>query len=449
MELATKIEHELQPEGEIAHMSKSTAINSSFAWIVWGCAAWFYFYEYLLRASPSVMTHELMRDFGVTATTLGVLTSFYYYSYVALQAPCGVIVDWLGPRRVITFSAILCVVGTYFFAEASSLWEAQVGRFLIGAGSACGYLSCAKVGAEWFSASRFALITSLTMMMGTFGGIFGGYPMGILVGHYGWRPAMMIMVYVGLAVTLASWLIVRDHPKDVESSNYARSKELGVLEGLRIIIQSRYIWIVGFYGFLMYVPLSAFAELWGIPYVMETYHVSKETASLASIMVFLGMGLGCPVAAYCTDYFKSHKKVMSYAAILSGIFFLIAVYVPNIPLEVNFGILFIAGLFNGGQILYFAAAKAFSPAHASGASVGFTNGLLMSSGIFFQPLLGKLLDSVWSGHMTSDGVRLYTASDYQFAMTAIPVSLILAYLVIKLIPETYGKNHLEGHGGHA
>lgn len=423
----------------MAAKKEHNQLNSLYAWLVWGCAGIFYLYEYALRASPSIMTNELMDAFGVTTTALGVLTSFYYYSYVALQAPCGVIVDWLGPRRVITFSSALCVIGSFLFAESHTLFAAQVGRFLLGIGSACAYLSCAKIGAEWFDTRKFALITSLTMMLGTFGGIFGTRPLAILVNAQGWRAAMVIMAIIGIGVTLASWMIIRDHPKGHVGDNYAAVQEAGLLEGLKIIIKSPQIWLVGLYGALMYVPLSGFAELWAVPYLMQTYNVNNEVAAIASIMVFLGMGLGCPLSAWISDFVQSHKRVMSLAALGAMLFFLIAIYVPGISLNVMFIILFIAGLFTGGQILYFAAAKESSPSYASGTSVGFTNGLLMSSGFIFQPLLGYLLDLAWDGQMTAEGTRYYSAAVYQIAMTAIPISLFLAWVVLYFIRETYPK----------
>jgi sugar phosphate permease len=415
-------------------------LNSLYAWMVWSCAGVFYLYEYALRASPSIMTNELMDAFGVTTTALGVLTSFYYYSYVALQAPCGVIVDWLGPRRVITFSSALCVIGSYLFAESHTLFAAQIGRFLLGVGSACAYLSCAKIGAEWFDSRKFALITSLTMMLGTFGGIFGTRPLAILVNAHGWRAAMVIMAVIGIGVTLGSWLLIRDRPKGHVSNNYAIAQEAGLLDGLKAIVKSPQIWLVGLYGALMYVPLSGFAELWAVPYLMQTYNVNNEVAAIASIMVFLGMGLGCPLSAWLSDYLQSHKRVMSLAALGAMLFFFIAIYVPGIPLNGMFAVLFIAGLFTGGQILYFAVAKESSPSYASGTSVGFTNGLLMSSGFIFQPLLGYLLDLAWDGQMTATGVRYYSAAVYQIAMTAIPISLSLAWVVLRFIRETYPKD---------
>jgi len=46
-------------------------------WIIWSLAAFFYFYEILLRVSPSVMIPELMNAFSVDAAALGLLTSCF------------------------------------------------------------------------------------------------------------------------------------------------------------------------------------------------------------------------------------------------------------------------------------------------------------------------------------------------------------------------------------
>lgn len=406
-------------------------------WIIWGAAAIFYLYEYALRASPSVMTHELMTDLNVTSTVLGVLTSFYYYAYVPLQIPCGMIVDRMGPRRVVTASAALCVVGAFLFAESHSLLTAQIGRFLLGMGSACAYLSCAKIGAEWFSHSRFAMIAGLTMMMGTLGGTFGGRPVAILVNTYNWRTTMLILAAIGVAVTLISWLIIRDRPENGSTDNYSISQEAGLLEGLKEVLTNRQVWLLGLYGFMMYIPLSGFAELWGVPYIMQTYDVNNEVAAMASIMVFVGMGIGSFLSAWLSDYLRSRRSVMSGAALGSIFFFLIAIYVPGIPLNGVLVLLFLMGLACGGQILYFAVAREETSHHISGTAIGFTNGLLMGSGIIFQPLLGAVLDWVWDGQMTSTGIRFYSADVYKYAMAVIPLSLLVAWFVVFFIKETY------------
>ena len=424
-----------QFEGSASSLQFFSEKDSFKAWMILGCAWLFYLYEYVLRVSPSVMTNDLMVDFGVTSTALGVLVSFYYFSYVVLQIPCGIIIDSFGPRKVITFSAVLCVVGSIFFAYSENLLMAQIGRFLMGAGSACAYLSCAKVGAEWFHPSKFAVIAGMTMMMGTFGGMLGS-PFALLVNGLGWRSAMLVAAVAGAGVTLASWLIIRDYPKDIEKEESMPS-QAPLLQGLKLVAANPQNWLIGIYGCMMYLPLSAFAELWGVPFLMERYGIDNEIASRGSIMVFLGMALGSPLGAWLSNYCQSRKKIMSWSALGTLIAFAVVFYVPNIPLNLMFTILFLGGLISGGQILYFAAAKEVSPPHNSGTTIGFTNCLVMISGPIFQPLLGWLLDFAWDGKMTPEGAPVYTLLTYQYAFSAVMVALLFSWIIVQFVRETY------------
>lgn len=425
---------------EISHINVTQKKDSTRSWAILACAWGFYLYEYVLRVSPSVMTNHLMLDFGVTSTALGVLISFYYFSYVALQIPCGVIVDWLGPRKVITFSAFLCVIGSVLFSQSTTLLGAQIGRFLIGAGSACAYLSCAKVGAEWFRAERFALIAGMTMMMGTLGGIFGGRPFAILVNIYGWRLSMLIASLAGVVIASAAWLIIRDKPTTNAGTVKEKETNSSLLNGLKIVATNPQNWLIGLYGCMMYLPLSAFAELWGVPFLMQVYNINNETASIGSIMVFLGMAAGCPISAMLSNRHKSRIKIMSWSAVGTLVAFLVVFYVPNIPLNSMFALLFVGGLFSGGQILYFAAAKEISPDETSGTTIGFTNCIIMLSGFIFQPLLGMILDFAWDGKMSFDGTPEYSVLTYQISFSAVAVGLLLGWFIIQFVKETYPKH---------
>jgi sugar phosphate permease len=429
----------------VSSPSKALSDFEPRAWVIMGTAALFYLYEYILRVSPSVMTQELMRDFHVTSTAVGVLASFYYYSYVALQVPCGMIADWLGPRRVVTFSALLCVGGSVLFSRSDSLLVAEMSRFLIGAGSACAYVCCTKIGAEWFVPSRFAFLSSFTMAMGTLGGTFGNKPFAMLVNAMGWRSAMFIAGLAGLGVALAAWLIIRDRPYGVvlpKAPDHQRPTARSVWEGLQIVLANPQSWLIGIYGGLMYVPLSAFGELWSVPFLMNRYQVDNELAATANIMMLVGISVGCPLSALLSNYLESRLKVMSWAAVGMLFLFLVIIYVPTLPLSIMFILLFLTGMVWSGQILYFAASKEINPSHLSGTSISFCNCFVMVSGIIFQPLLGWLLDVAWDGCLGCDGTPLYSIRAYQVALTSVPVCLILSWVVLKFIKETY---HLTKH----
>lgn len=413
---------------------KSEATIPSFkSWLIWGCAGLFYFYEMILRASPSVMTEDLMRDFGATSTALGVLSSFYYYSYVILQIPCGIIVDRLGTQRVITFSTLLCVIGSLCFAYSDALPLAQVGRFLIGAGSACAFISCLKISADWFLPAQFALIAGLTNMMGTIGGMFSGPPFAFLVNNFGWRQATVIAAYVGIGLAILCWIVIKERHHG--TSKKKTTKQSHLLSDLLTIIAQPKLWIYAIFGGLMYVPISAFCELWSVPFLMKKYDITNDVASFANVMLYLGIAIGSPIAVKISDHLNNRITVMSLSALLTTGVFLSILYLPSLPLNMMFGLLFIAGVFNSGQILSFACVKEALPNQMSGTAMGFTNAVVMMSGFIFQPLLGKLLDISWDGTLAADGAPTYTIDSYHMAILAVPACLFFSWVLLRFIRQ--------------
>lgn len=379
------------------------------------------------------MTHDLMRDFEVNSASLGVLSSFYYYAYVILQVPCGMIVDKIGIRRIVTFSTLLCVAGTLLFAESQSINLAKLGRFMIGAGSACAFISCLKVTVEWFNPMRFALVASLTNMMGTFGGICAGRPLALFVNQLGWREASFWLAIIGLGVALISWCWLKDHPEN--QANKKQQTEKPFLQGLSYLVKNRQIWLGGIIGGFMYLPISVFAELWGVPFLMHTYKVSNADASTASVMIFIGMAVGGTFSAYLLTQFKSIVRVMRFSAATCGFVFIGIAYTAFFPFWFSFVLMFFAGFFIGGQVLCFTLARNNSAADISGTAVGFTNAIVMTGGIIFQPLLGHILDIFWDGSVTSYGVRLYSTHAYQMSILTIPVCLLICVVVLRFVKE--------------
>ncbi len=407
-------------------------------WTVWFIAAFFYLYEYILRASPSVMTEQLMQDFAITSTSLGILSSMYYYAYTPLQIPCGLIVDRLGARLVITLSCALCVIGTFMFAQADSLLVAQVGRFIIGAGSACAFLSTLKLVSDWFPPKYFAVLSGMTTMIGiTTGGYLVGKPFALFVNALGWREAMLWSAVFGILVTLICWLIIKNAPSDAQNHRGTASTST-VLKDLGILVRSKQTWFVALYGCLFYVPVSVFSELWAVPYLMKKYDLDNAAAASISVMLILGKGVGAPGIALLSNYFESRKKVMFYGAFGATIAFVAAIYLP-VSMRVMECLLFFTGACAGAQVICFALNQEINPHEISATSVGFTNTIVMISGIVFQPLLGALLDCVWDGTLNGNGsgVRIYSLEAYQTAMLALPLCLFLSWILVFFIEETY------------
>ena len=127
---------------------------NGLAWSVWGVGALFYVTGFYQRVAPAVMTTELMRDFQVGALALGNLSAFHYYTYVAMQIPTGILVDSLGPKKLLTLGAMAAALGTFVFAIANSFFLACLGRGIAGGSVAVAWVVMLKLATHWFPPTK-------------------------------------------------------------------------------------------------------------------------------------------------------------------------------------------------------------------------------------------------------------------------------------------------------
>ncbi len=411
------------------------------AWLIWSLAGLFYMYQFILRSSPSVMTDDLMRDFSVEACALGVLTSFYLISYTSLQIPVGLGMDKFGPSKLLRGAVALCAIGTAIFALADSFYVACFGRLLIGTGATCAFLGCLKLATLWFHPERLALVVGFTLLAGKVGASLGQAPLALLIDWMGWREALLyVIVPIGFALAALIWVFVKDIPPggQLAKSSPSDTTIKGLLMHLIEISVNYRIWLLGLYGALMYAPMLVFIDLWGIPFLMKVYDIDKTTAGSITSMFYIGAGVGCPLVAFISDYFQDRKKAMAIGALLSIVCNGVIIYVPDIPISAMYGLLFASGIVFSAQPLIFAAVCQLTPHSSNGTAISFTNMIVMMLGIALQPLVGRFLELVWSGAM-HNGVPHYDISDYRFALMSIPLSLILALVIMPFIPETFPK----------
>ncbi|MDR2075202.1 MAG: MFS transporter [Holosporales bacterium] len=401
----------------------------SRAWVVWGVAALFYLYEMVLRVSPSVMTNELMVSFNATSTMLGVIVSFYYYSYTLLQVPCGLILDKLGPRNLIGLSAILCVVGSALFAIAQHVFIAAIGRFLIGAGSACAFISCLQIVSQMFPINYFPILAGITNMMGTLGSLFGGVPVAKAVTSIGWQETIYCLLAIGVLIVALIFISI---PKNI----YTKAvKNIPITTAIRNMAFNKQVILSGIVAGLMYLTISVFSELWATPFFAAKYNITSETAAIASSVLFIGFAIGGIITAYIARILKSYIKTIKIGIFASACLFFPLIF-TDISMYTSFIIVLLLGLFTGAEVLCFTSSKNNTNNDVSGTTIAFTNALIMLIGSIFQPLFGMILDLFWNGRISDAGIRIYEASCYKYAIATLPICLIVAYVLSIFMKET-------------
>jgi MFS family permease len=407
-----------------------------YPWLVWGLAASAFFIEYFARVAPGVMIDSLMRDFKVQALALGSLSAFFYYAYVGMQIPVGMLVDRFSLRCLLTSMIFICGLGCLIFASTSHLGIAALARLMMGFGAAFAFVSALKVAAVWFPAHQFGLLAGLTQALGMLGAAVGQMPMAYLAVHLGWRQTLFLIAGLMIFLSVLVAILVRDRVKPLTPSSAKKSLMHSPYSGLMEVLRNPQSWWNALFAGLLFAPTAALAELWGVKFFRQTYHLSNEIAAMGVGLIFMGWTLGGPLTGWISDRIKRRKIILILSACFSLLFASLFILLPNLPLSILFGLLFLYGLANTGVATAYAVASEINPQAIAGTSVAFANMASVIIGAGFQPLIGWLLEKKWDGSVV-DGLAFYSNADFRSALLILLLSLLLAVLVACGIKETY------------
>jgi MFS family permease len=407
-------------------------------WVVWGLGCLFYFYECLLQVSPSVMSNELMRDFSVTSQTLGILSGIYFYSYAAMQLPGGVMMDYFGPHRLLTIATLVCALSTIAFGMTNSFMMACLARLMIGFGSAFAAVGTMKLAANWFSAQRFALLTGLMVTIGMLGAIFGEAPLAMLIDNFGWRHSMIIMGSVGIVLAILIILVAKDTPKNYTSPvhHHPIEEEERLLPSFLALIKNKQLWLVAIYGGLMYMATPVFCGLWGVPFLMHKMAIVKSTAANYISLVFIGWAVASPLWGIFSNRIGLRKPPLYIGSIGAFICSCLFIFAPIKSALVMELLLFAFGIFSAAFLPAFSVAKELCNKKYVATGLSFMNMMNMIGIALAQPLIGYILDKMWTGEL--DGtVRIYPLEAYYTALSILPIGMLVSLILLPKLKETY------------
>lgn len=431
-------------------MSKTAKKYSLLAWLICGLGAMFYSYEYLLRILPSVMEAPLTLHYNLTPTSFGLLSSFYYYAYVPMQIPVGILMDMYGPRRLLSLACLVCSCGAFLFAVTPYFWVAALGRFSVGLGSAFAFVGVLKLATLWLPQDKLALVAGLTAALGTVGAMIGDNFLGYMVIKLGWMSTVVFTAMFGFVLVVCLWFGLKDkkvrsqYPRKRRANNLVTS-----MEELKVISKNPQIWLAGLFGGLVYLPTTVFAELWGIPYLHHAHHLSQEASDLGNSIIFLGFTIGAPFMGWISDRLHRRKIPMALGAMGAFVMVCVLLYFPHMSVNSIYVSLFLLGFCYSVQAIVFVVSRENAPVAAAGTAMALTNMVVMLGGMIVQPLVGwflaisashRLHIPIAQLHDAQDQVtQLYTASDYQNALFMLPVGIFISIIITFFIRETNAK----------
>ncbi|GAB0058350.1 putative L-galactonate transporter [Candidatus Magnetaquicoccaceae bacterium FCR-1] len=386
-------------------------------WWALGIVATAYVIAFFQRFAPVGITQELEQAFHTSGTALGLLAATYFYVYLVMQVPTGMLVDTLGPRRILLLGGLVGGAGSLLFGMASNLDMALAGRTLIGLGVSVTFIAMLKLIAVWFEANRFATLVGVCMLIGNLGSVLAGAPLTLTAQSFGWRGIFMGVGVVSLLLGAGCWLLVRDHPAEEHTATHptARMDRASAFAGLRTVLTNPATWPSAMINVGVTGSFFAFGGLWAMPYLTQVHGMSRATASSHLSIYFAAFAIGAMLVGTLSDRLGHRKPIMLISTHLHALIWLVWLADLRLSPTVSHTLFALMGITTAGFTLSWACAKEVNPPHLSGIATSVVNmGGFLSCAVL-QPLVGWVMDQHWQGAMI-DGVRLYSPAEYQMGM---------------------------------
>jgi len=414
-------------------------------WLTFTLVVSAYVLSFFHRVAPATIASDLQQAFHTTAAALGGLAATYFYVYTVMQVPTGILVDTLGPRRILTLGGVVAGIGSLIFGSADTLAQASAGRFLAGLGVSVTFIAMLKLNAAWFHDRHFGTSVGLAILLGNIGALSAAAPLAAVLQYTSWR--MVFLGIGGLSLTLAAltWLFVRNHPGEMGlpsmrelDGQLAHPPHAGHwLEGLGSVLRNPDTWP----GFWLNLGIAgsffAFAGLWAVPFLGDVYGFDRPLATQHTSLLLAGFAVGALSAGALSDRIGRRRPVLIGTGLLYVVCWLPLAFEWPLPAGLSQLLFLLMGLGAASFTLSWACVKEVNPHALSGMATSVVNtGAFLGAGIL-QPLVGWAIDVASSGDAAS------ASAHYRGGMLIFFVFIVLGFAASLRIRETYCR-YLEG-----
>jgi sugar phosphate permease len=408
-------------------------VNSRRAWLVCGIGVIAYIVAVLQRTSLSVAGVEATQRFEVSAAAISSLAVIQLLIYAALQIPVGVLVDRVGPKRLIFFGAVLMAIGQLTLAIAPDIPVAVAGRVLVGAGDAMTFIPVARLLAFWFSGRVLPLLTQTMGTIGQLGQVLSAFPLSIALHQFGWQPSYLGVSAISIVAAVLVLSSVADAPAGIE-----RQPSVGwrvAIDRLRESIARPGTQLGFWVHFVSQSSGTTFALLWGFPFLSVGLGYGPTLASaLLTLMVLTSMISGPIVGILSARYpYRRSNLVLAIMAMIGVSWVSVLAWPGHPPFVLVVALVIVIAIGGPASLIGFDFARTFNPARSIGSASGLVNvgGFLASFVMMFG--IGVVLDLLdRSGSGTGVPAELYSLDSFRIAFL-VQFPVIGAGVVLVLI----------------
>jgi sugar phosphate permease len=409
-------------------------------WLIMAVPAAIYFVSYFHRVAPAVVAADLMRAFDVTAAAVGTLAAVYPYVFVVMALIAGSLVDTLGPRRTLVLGGATMGIGAVLFGLAPVFGVAMAGRLAVGLGASVVLIAFLGLAAEWFRPDEFATVSGVSQTIGNLGGLVAASPLALPVEAIGWRRSFVVIGVVTCLLALLAVATVRDRPQSRERRPRAPSIS-EVVRGIPAIVRNSRSWPPILAAGGVYATLITFQGLWGVPYLVQVYGLSRVRAAALVSAIAVGIVAGAPLVGWISDRWLGARRLpfIVSAALYAACWLPLVVPAWHPPVALLGPFFFVMGLTSCGLVLVWSCVREVNDPARVGIVIGFCNVPIFLLFALLQWLTGVMLDAGWTGEV-AEGARRYPLAAWTAAFGTCLGIAAVALVSATRITETRCRN---------
>jgi sugar phosphate permease len=162
-------------------------------WVVAGCFVLLFLFAGAGFYSFSIFIKPLESEFGWSRSAISLAMSIYMIVHGIAGPFIGHATETYGPRKVMTISALMSGVCFVLVSFVSSLWSFYLAYTLLSIGTTgIGFIPVSSVLARWFVRRRGTAI-GFAMVGIAVGGLVMAPLVGLIISHFSWRTAFVLM----------------------------------------------------------------------------------------------------------------------------------------------------------------------------------------------------------------------------------------------------------------
>jgi sugar phosphate permease len=409
-------------------------------WTAFAIVGLAYVLSFFHRFAPAAISADLQQAFDASGTELGGLAATYFYVYMVTQIPTGILVDTLGPRRVVALGGLIAGIGSLFFGMADTLALASTGRLLVGLGVSVTFIALLKLNAAWFHDRHFATMTGATILLGNAGSLLAAAPLAWVLTYMSWRSVFEAVGVFSLLLAALAWWLVREHPgqvglpslRELDGKAAHPPHEGHWYDGLLVVLKNRATWPGLWVNMGMAGSLFAFGGLWAVPFLRDVYGMDRALAASHTTLLLAGFAVGAFFVGTLSDRLGRRKPLMVAGALGYSLCWLPLLFGMPLAGFTGYALFLVMGLCVASFTLSWSAAKEVNPHALSGMATSVVNvGAFMGTAIM-QPLVGWAIDRSHAGSAAPAGL-----GDYQSGIAILLGFSLLGLIATLNVRETY------------